>query len=182
MSTNSNTNTEAKRNAAIEAEVNTDAGTLVLTFANGERLELNAANLHSSVRQQALFHGLKQKLVDAAAISRNPETGRSATVADKYAAVKAVYDRLLIGQWNAPRGEGASGAGGLLFRALCVMFEGKKEPHEVRAWLDGKTDAEQAALRKNDKVAAIIARIRPQAKPDAAIDTDALLNEISDAE
>jgi|SRR6185436_7080488 len=166
----------ATKTPAIDATINGDVLTLV--FAHGPTITLEASAMHDDIRAQAMMHGFKQKLVDAAAISRNPETGKSATVDDKYKAVLAVYQRLYQGQWNIPRGEG-TGNGGLLFRALCVMFDGQKSADEVRAWLDGKSEAEQAALRKNPRVADIIERIRPKAKPDASVDTDAMLNELA---
>ena len=69
---------DTKRNATISATIN--GNTLALTFANGETLTMRGDALNSDVQQYAMMHGLKQKLVDAAAISRNPETGRAATV------------------------------------------------------------------------------------------------------
>ena len=152
-------------------------GTLTLAFVNGETLTLRADALNIDIQQQAMMHGLKQKLVDAAAISRNPEAGRPATVEDKYQAVKTVYDRLLAGQWNATR-EGGGNAGGLLFQALCRMYQGRKTPEELRAFLADKTDAEKAALRKNPRVAAIIEEIRAEQGKAANIDTDELLGEL----
>lgn len=104
---------DTKRNATISATIVTNETdkrpcALHLRFANGQELAIKASQLPNHVMEYAIFHGLKQKLVDAAAISRNPETGRAATVEDKYQAVKTVYDRLLAGQWNATR-EGGRG-------------------------------------------------------------------------
>lgn len=166
---------DAKRNATISATI--DGTTLTLTFANGETLIMRGDALNNDVQQYAMMHGLKQKLVDAAAISRNPETGRAASVEDKYQAVKTVYDRLLAGQWNATR-EGGGATGGLLLQALCRMYAGRKTPEEIRAFLDTKTDAEKAALRKNPRVAAIIEEIRAEQGKAANIDTDELLGEL----
>ena len=166
---------DTKRNAAISATIN--GTTLALTFANGETLTMRGDALNHDVQQYAMMHGLKQKLVDAAAISRNPETGRAASVEDKYQAVKAVYDRLLSGQWNATR-EGGGNAGGLLFQALCRMYAGRKTPDELKAFLADKSDAEKTALRKNPRVAAIIEDIRTEQGKAANIDTDELLGEL----
>lgn len=166
---------DTKRNTAITAAIN--GNTLTLTFANGETLTMRADALNADVQQYAMMHGLKQKLVDAAAISRNPETGRAATVEDKYQAVKAVYDRLLGGQWNATR-EGGGNAGGLLLQALCRMFAGRKTAEDIKAFLAEKTDAEKTALRKNPRVAAIIEEIRAEQGKVANIDTDELLGEL----
>ncbi len=155
---------------------------LTLTFSNGERITMDAEALAPTIIEQGLMHGLKQKLVDAAAISRNPDTGRSATVADKYDAVREVADRLLAGEWNKTREGGAGSGVSLLLAALTRMYDGRKTKDEVVAFLDGKTDAEKAALRASPKVAPIIAEIkleREAAKPAAkSVDTDAMLDEL----
>mgnify|MGYP003450704267 CR=1 FL=1 len=105
------------------------------------------------------------------------QAATSATVADKYAAMKEVYDRLLAGDWNKVRGDGSTGSGGLLFRALCIAYA-QKDPADIKAFLDGKTKAEQAALRKNPKIAAIIDTLREEEAGD--VDTDEMLNELDD--
>lgn len=166
---------DTKRNATITAAIN--GNTLTLTFANGETLTMRADALNSNVQQYAMMHGLKQKLVDAAAISRNPETGRAATVEDKYQAVNAVYNRLLSGQWNATR-EGGGNVGGLLAQALTRMYAGRKTAEDIKAFLAEKTDAEKTALRKNPRVAQIIEEIRAEQGKAANIDTDELLGEL----
>lgn len=168
-------NDTTKRNATIAAAI--DNNTLSLTFANGEALTMRGDALNSDVQQYAMMHGLKQKLVDAAAISRNPETGRPATVEDKYQAVKTVYDRLLAGAWNATR-EGGGNAGGLLMQALIRMYDGRKTVEDIKAFLAEKTDAEKTALRKNPRVAAIIEDIRAETGKAASIDTDEMLGEL----
>lgn len=173
---------DAKRNAAISATIVTNETDgrpceLSLKFANGQELVITAGQLSNHVIEYAVFHGLKQKLVDAAAISRNPETGRAATVEDKFQAVKTVFDRLLVGQWNATR-EGGGATGGLLLQALVRMYTGRKTPDELKAFLGDKSDAEKTALRKNPRVAAIIEEIRAETGKAANIDTDELLGEL----
>lgn len=168
-------NDTTKRNATITATIT--GNQLTLSFANGETLMIHGDALHTDVQQYALMHGLKQKLVDAAAISRNPETGRAATVEDKFQAVKTVYDRLLTGSWNAIR-EGGTATGGLLLQALCRMYDGRKTADELKAFLADKSDAEKTALRKNPRVAAIIEDIRAEQGKTANIDTDELLGEL----
>lgn len=164
--------TQTTRTPAIDASI--AHRTLTLAFSNGETLAIDADTLTDVICEQALMHGLKQKLVDAAAISRNPDTGRTASIDDKYNAVKEVYDRLLAGQWNKNR-EGGSVKGGMLFRALCIMYA-DKSPEAIRAFLEKKTAAEKTALRNTKKIADIIATFKDDAEGD--IDTDALLAEI----
>lgn len=162
----------------IETVINGD--TLTLTFDNGEVLTIGQRQLTPEVEQSALMHGLKQKLVDAAAISRNPDTGRSATTEDKYNAVREVYDRLLAGQWNKQR-EGGTGAGsgGLLFRALVRLYP-TKTPEQIRAFLEAKSDAEKATLRKLPAVAAIIEQLKAESAKTDGIDGAALLAGLAD--
>lgn len=150
-------------------------GELTLTFGNGEQLTISADQLNADILGQALMHGLKQKLVDAAAISRNPDTGRSATIDDKYNAVREVYDRLLSGEWNKTREAGAGGSGGLLFRALCITYPAKT-PEAIREYLAKRTAEEKTALRK--KFAELIATLKAPA--DGGADVDAMLDELDD--
>lgn len=164
--------TETTRTPAISAEIN---GTrLVFTGDNGRELSVSIEQLDDSIRTQAMMHGLKQKIGDAAAISRNPDTGRSATTDDKFDAMSEVLNRLLSGQWNKTREGGDGGAGGLLFKALCKV-KADKTPAEVRAYLDGRTKEEQAALRKVPVIAAAIEEIRAAQAKDGGIDGEALL-------
>lgn len=167
------TKTDTPRTPAISAEI---AGSIVtFTAASGERVSIDADALSPEIRHAAMMHGLKQKLGDAAAMSRNPDTGRSATTEDKISAINEVAERLHAGQWNKTReaGEGG-GAGGLLFKALCKI-KADKTPAEIRAYLDGLTKEQQAAVRKVPAVAAAIEEIRAAQARDGGIDGEALL-------
>lgn len=184
MNTNTNTVTTAttngangngKRQPAIDATdtIRADGSSeLRLKFSNGAELVLDPAMLTEEIRTKAMLHGLKQKLVDAAAISRDPDTGREATIDTKFHAVAEVYERLVNkGEWNKNR-EGAVGAGGLLFKALCRRYPAKSA-EQLRAWLDGKDDKAKAALRKNPEIAKIIEEIRAE-KGDTGTGADLL--------
>lgn len=168
---------DTKRKPVIQTAIAGDC--LTLEFSHGEYLTISVGELSSDIITQAILHGLKQKLCDAAAISRDPDTGRSATIDDKYQAVKTVYDRIKAGEWNATRagGEGG-GSGGLLFRALRRLYPARTEQQLVD-YLAGKTKAEQAALRVNPKVATIIDQIKAESAKASSIDTDALLDDLA---
>lgn len=168
----------ARENATITVTITDDQHAMVLAFANGAEIRVNRADLSEEILRHAVMHGLKQKLVDAAALSRNPDTGRSATIEDKYNAVREVYDRLMAGQWNKGRGDG-TGTGGLLFRALCRLYSGKT-PEQIRAFLEGKGKEEQAALRKNPRVAAIIETLKAESAKITDVDSDDMLADLED--
>jgi hypothetical protein len=169
MNTTTNTKTPA-----VSAAIDLATMGMVLTFGNGKTLTIQARDLNDNIVAHATMHGLKQKLIDAAAISRNTDTGKPATVEDKYAAVCEVFGRLIAGQWNATR-EGGS-TGGMLVGALVRLYN--KTPEQIRKFLESKTDAEKTALRKNPKVAAMIETIRAESGKAANVDTDALLDEL----
>ena len=174
MTTNDTTTNDTKRIPAVTAEINST----VLTFRgdNGLIISLDAMTLTPEIREAAMMHGLKQKIGDAGAISRNPETGRSATTGDKFDAMREVFERLTATrpQWNKTREGGGDGAGGLLFKALCKI-KADKTPAEVRAYLEARTKEEQAALRKVPAIAAAIEEIKAANAKDGGIDGEALL-------
>lgn len=169
-------NTQTKK-STISAAI--AQGVLTISCEGFKDIVANPLNMPNDICEQATLHGLKQKIVDAAAIGRNPDTGRSASVAEKYAAMLEVFERLCGGDWNKGRADGTTGSGGLLFRALVILYPAKSAD-DLRTYLEGKTKTEQAALRKNPKVAAIIDTLRDD--DDAAngeTDTDAMLDELA---
>lgn len=162
---------------AVECAIYDSPDTMRLTYSDGSVLSVARTDLDRERTWETLaWHGLKQKLVDAAAISRDPETGRAATIDTKKRAVAEVHERLLAGQWNKVR-EGVA-TGGLLLSALIRMYDGRKTREELEVYLSGKTDAEKAALRVNPKVAAIIEAIKAERAITSGTDSNALLAEL----
>ena len=159
-------------------------GELVLTFADQTTATLSTRDLSPDILSQALLHGLKQKLVDAAAIARNVDTGASATTADKKGAVMEIHARLLEGEWNKGRvaGDGMNGKGAILLLAL-QRLQPNRDAAELAEWLKARTDAERAALAKNAKILPHVQAIQAERAERAAaaakksgIDSDELLN------
>ena len=136
--------------------------------------------LSAEIRERAMYHGLEQKIRDAAAIAYTQKDGtvRRPTAREKYDAMRTVIETLESGEWNKRR-EGVAD-GSLLFEALCRMYDGKKSPDEIRSWLDGKDEKTKANLRRNPKVAELIAVIRAERNPDAVTAADDVLAELSE--
>lgn len=124
--------------------------------------------------QRAAIHGMIQRISDAAAISRNPETGKPATAQEKFDRMAQLVTHYESGtsEWSRV-GQGGGNRGGYLFRALCILYP-TRDQTELRAWLDGKSKSEQSALRNSPKVRAIIDTF----VEDSDIDTDAMLDEL----
>ena len=174
MATTTTTTTTKKD---IEASI-TDDGALLLEFRHGETLRLHPESLAPEIQRMAMLHGLKQKLVDAAAISRDTATGRAATIVTKFDAVKEIFDRITgaggeTPSWNKPRAGGQGGQGGLLARAI-ARYKGV-EVSAAKAYLERLTDAQKQALRVDPRIATIINELRMESAKPAGIDTDALL-------
>lgn len=146
-------------------------------FSDGSTVELAWAQLDNETRLRLMAHGLKQKTIDAGAIPRDEQTGRSAPVADKIAASMAVFQRVARNEWTAPREGGSGGRGSLLLRAL-MRLQPAKSREELAAWLAQKTKIEQAALRASARIAPIIEQIKSEAAGCIEVDTDALMAEL----
>lgn len=167
-------NDQTKRTPAIEATI-TAHGTkyesgfpnmvVTLDFANGKRVTVQTDELSPEIIAQAVAHGLKQKLGDAAAISRDTATGKPASIEVKFDAVAEIAQRLAAGEWNKRREGGTGATGGLLKQALLRMYDGRKTSEQIEEFLASITDKEKAALRASPRVAEIIAEIRAEKGP-----------------
>ena len=171
---------ETKRTPAVTCTIEYDpAGNVTrqsYQFADGRLLAVTANTFPHAIWEHAKWHGIKQKLMDAAALSRNPETGRSATIGDKYDAMKTVFDRMAIdGNWNAVTRAGAGPKiDGTLSMALVRLYPAKS-PAALRGYLGDKSAAEQTAMRGNPRIAPMIATIVAEMAEAANTDFDAQL-------
>ena len=154
---------------------------LVITVDGHEPLTVKVDRLDPGIAAEAAYHGLKQKLIDAAALERD-EHGRPASAADKYNAILAVYERITDRddpQWNGrAEGDGTSGAG-LLVRAVAeATGQSVADVADVVKSWDKKT---QAAMRADPTIKPIIDRMKAEQEAKrataakATVDTGALL-------
>lgn len=115
---------------------------------------------------QAMIHGYKQKIADAAAISRDTTTGRSATDADKRAAMQEVVDRLNRGEWSATAK--ATGPKKVNVDALVAAIAAVSKKHDVvrvRLFVESKDDAGRKALAASEQFAEAYAVAVANARP-----------------
>lgn len=149
--------------------------------AGETRLEL--AKCHLAILDRACIHGLVQKVSDAAALSRDTKTGKSATPGDKLAAMMKVVEHLTSGseEWNMKR-EGGGGPGletQLLVKALCEVYPGKGED-QIKGWVGKRSAAERMALMQQDNIKAIMERLRGEATQ--SVDAGELLKGLDEME
>lgn len=155
---------------------------LVVMVEGHEPMVVRADGLAPAVAHEALMHGLRQKLIDAAALERDSTTGRPASAEDKYNAIRVVFDRITDEhdpQWNGrAEGDGTSGAG-LLVRA--VMEACGMDVEQAKGAVDGWDKKTQNAMRADATIAPIIKRLkdeqdaRKSKEAAKSIDTGALL-------
>lgn len=147
-----------------KSDVSTDVfgSTITVNFSTGEELSVDVATLAPNIIRDAVLIAVKNKLIDAAAIPRDKETGRTADVSDKYRAVHAVFTRItdpINPQWNAIKAKSEAAAGSnLLIRALMQMSGKTKQA--VESQLESMTKEQRAVLKKNSKVAKIILELQ----------------------
>lgn len=174
----------ARKNSVISTVI--ESSTIAITVAGGgdngadATISVDVSKLDSEIAERAMYHGLVQKISDAAAL------GKGATPSDKYNAMLAVAERLISGEWKQSRGEGAGPVAGVIFRAFAQwamdMAKAKKvdapSAETLRKVYDSKPRAEQLALRNVPAIAAIIETLKAAKAPAKTVDTDALLGDL----
>jgi hypothetical protein len=135
-------------------------GKLVLTFANGGKVECDPSALSAEIKDQLVLHGLTQKLRDSFA-------GAKGDANYAQAQAEGVWEALIAGEWNR-RGGGAFG-GNLLAEAVARLKE--IEVSEARERLAGLTDDQREALKKSPSVKKMILTIKAE-RANAAADGD----------
>lgn len=149
-----------------------------VTFAvkDQPKLRVSFANLSAAVRDRALAHGIVQRVIDAAALSRDGKSGKSATPVEKWTAMKEIVDHLMSGtdQWSLAR-EQESPFVSLLTQCLCEIYPERTE-EQVREWVKKRSAAERKAMLASEKVKPIAERI--EAEKLKHIDTQELLDDL----
>lgn len=110
-------------------------GTVLTVKVDGmpEAIVVDADSLPESVRAYAIMHGIKQRVCDAAALSRDADNGKSATPAEKHAAMLEVAQGLLTA-WELPRTGGQGATGGDLYRAMREAFPKSANVADAKAF------------------------------------------------
>jgi len=175
---NSNANETQEQKAAIKVDTLEGNSGISLNFKHGKSLELLLGDLTPEIITEATLHGLKQKLVDSAAISRDPTTGQAASIETKYEAVLEVLERLKNeGLWNKVREGGEGNQGGILLQALMSLYGERKTKEELKTFLDGLSKQEKNAIKIDSKVAKAI-RMIEASRVDSEINAKDLLGEL----
>jgi len=98
----------------------------VITFnvVGAGSAEVDINNLSNEVKERAMVHGIIQRFSDATAISRDLETGKPATPAEKLARMQALVEHYSTGTavWSRAGAGSGSGEAGLTVRAIAEVL------------------------------------------------------------
>lgn len=175
--------TKLKSNATMAVEINQSANTIIFTVRDAGAITLDMSRLSPDVIAYAAFHGMKQRIADAAAMSRNPDTGAPASPQDKFDAMQALAEHYMsgTGEWAVRVASGGAGKpSGLTLRALADV-QGLDVPamrERVEGLAERKGTTTAALLRELAKAPAVAKRIA-ELKAASSPDADSLLDELA---
>lgn len=173
-----------KSNQMVEPTIADDFSSVRFDVKGMSTLTLDMGKLHADIVRRAACVGMAQvRIVDAAAVSRTDKSGKLRTEAEmialKHERMSALIEHYETGTADWSRVKATGERGGYLFEALCEMYEGKQTPAQIREFLDNLSGKEEAALREDDEVAPIIAKIKAaksEGKP--KVDTKSILDKL----
>ncbi len=146
----------------IATKTLTDNG-IRFQFVDGKTVDVDMSQFDSGIIQRATIHGLSQKLGDSYAAAQN--------TAEAHEKFDATLKGLLSGQWTTARTSGSS----ILISAVAeATGESAEEAARVVAGMDKD---EVAKVKKNARVAAILARYDAERKAKKAEAAAAALTE-----
>jgi hypothetical protein len=164
---------EAKQKSNSTITTIVDGNQVLFTVLGAGSVTLDLDKVNKALHQAFMVHGAKQRISDRAAISRNPETGLSATPQDKLEAMRELVEHYHSGtsEWNLRTGSGRQD-GGLLVQALMKAYP-DKGLERVREYVKGLKADEKNALMVSPKLKAIVDELRAAATK--SVDTEELL-------
>lgn len=124
-------------------------------------IEIRLDRLAANIKDRAMVHGIIQRVGDAAAKRRDPVTGRSASWADKHAAMRNVADALIAGDWTV-KAERLAPDAITPERVEAVANVRKADVATVQQWLESITAEQRAKAFGHPSIAAELARIRAE--------------------
>jgi hypothetical protein len=135
--------------------VNTAEGTIQFDFANGETRVIKPADLSQDIQNQALFHGVSQKLGDSYASAEDVE--------EAVAAFDTVYKGLTEGKWTTRvAGEGGGGVTMLVEALYDVTKAEGRTLEQCQDLINNMDDAQVEGLKKLPPIVASLAKIRAE--------------------
>lgn len=116
---------KAKSNSVVTHSLGEDGRTITFKVRGAGEFTFDVLAAHPKVRHWAAIHGFVQRISDAAAKSRDTETGKPADPGEKLEAMRRVAEHYASGveQWKMTRvaGEGAGTGPSIVVRAFARL-------------------------------------------------------------
>lgn len=159
-------------------------GMPVLTLYHKANTEAGVPGMSAPVLAYAAVHGMKQRIVDKAAIGFLKEQNRYAGAKEKYEAMKELVEYYNAGatEWDMV---GGISEGSMLFRAL-MREKPDRKPERIKEWMKQQDEAAKKGgdgapkkgwrkdLLESDRLIEIVRAIRKE--DGKAIDADKMLD------
>lgn len=172
-----------KSNSVVTVQQNED-GTIAVQILGAGLVTFDPTKASEKVKAHAMFHGFKQRLADAAAMSRNTDTGKAATPTEKEAAIRELADFYMTGTEDWSRVGVGGGGKSITVEAIAAIKGIEYDAAEAmveemaKAKYEGDTKKCLAFLRTGAAVGAKIEEIRKARMPAPKVDADAALAEL----
>jgi hypothetical protein len=176
--------TKAKSNSVVTHGLEDGDNVIVFKVKDAGELRLDLRKVSDAVRAAAIKNGFVQRVADAAALSRNTTTGKSATPQEKYESMKRLVDHYNSGaeEWRVTS-EGA-GLDSIVIAAIAEVTG--KGIEETKALVTKQAEAKKlsaraylAVLATSKAVAPVVARIRSAG---TGVDAEEALDELMEGE
>ena len=173
-----------KSNSVITHIVDMENQVITYNVIGCEPLVFDVKRVSDQCGERAMIHGFIQRISDAAAISRDPDTGKPATPQDKRERMARLVEHYMSGAeaWSPARAEGGARDEGLTITAMGDVYHKLAEECRdmvkqlaVKRGIDER--AALAVFAKSAQIAARMAEIKAERAKDGP-DADDLLAEL----
>lgn len=162
---------------------------LTFAFTGVGQFVFDPDRVSAENRARAMIHGFEQRVRDAAALSVDRDTGKSATAQAKFDAAKRIADHLMSGatEWNLKPAAGPKGpdAGTIILAMTRVLKKTVDEIEAILATTQTKRGVDRNGALKiweeSKQIAAMILVIKTE-RLAKDVDTDELLEEMMEEE
>lgn len=180
-----------KSNSIITHALSEDKCVITFTVKDAEgpgrpgRFTFDVTGAHADMQHMAAVHGFVQRISDGAAMSRDRETGKPATPAEKMERMKAIADHYASGvnQWGMNRtgnGEGRGQGPSIVVRAFAALqgLSVADALTRVREQAEKQRTTTKAYLKKLATAKAIIDKVAELRAAEASADGDEMLADL----
>ena len=165
----------SERKSIISAAWDMASNSITFSVLNTGSVLLDVVKCGEEMARKAAFHGYEQKVRDAAAMSRDVKTGRSATPAEKLTAMRQVVENLHAGLWNVRAAAKAALNRACLFAAIAAVRG--VSPELVASKMAAKEDSVLQTFLTHRDIAAEYSRLTA---PSDSSKADEMLAELED--